>query len=214
MLVKICGITNADDARAAADCGADFIGLILAPSPRRVALTTASAIANLLPAGVEPVLLFRDAALDEVRQAVAATGVHCVQLHGRERITYVGELIASRPELHIIKAWEVTSPASGQELAEYRRASEHANANIDVLILDAPKGGPHPGYECLGELSRACRPRPPQVWCAGGLTPENLTAAVSAGSYDGVDVASGIETCPGTKDHAAMRRFIETAKRL
>ncbi|MCK4343235.1 MAG: phosphoribosylanthranilate isomerase [Phycisphaerae bacterium] len=212
MRVKICGITNPDDALAAAQFGADFIGLILAPSARRVTVESARRVRDVLPPAAQPVLLFRNAPLDEVHEVLAATGCEWVQLHGGESPSYLKELATRHPQIHLIKAWEVSSPQAGDELANYLRQVKEEGVRIDVIILDAPKGGPHPGYDCLGDVSRRCVERPPACWCAGGLTPANVAAAVADGCYDGVDVAGGVELRPGRKDHAALRRFIETAQ--
>lgn len=214
MHVKICGITNVEDARQAARCGADFVGLVLATSARRVTVDAARDVAAAVPAATQPVLLFRDAPLDDVLAALKTTGCAWVQLHGHEPVKYLAELPRRRPGIHLIRAWEVASLRAGDELADYLRQAGTAGARIDVIILDAPKGGPHPGYERLGDISLQYRERPPEIWCAGGLTPSNLATAVGSGRYDGVDVASGVESQPGIKDHAALRRFVAAAKRL
>jgi len=214
MRVKICGITNLDDATAAADSGADFVGLIFAASARQVNVETAIGVMEGLPAPTLPVLLFRNTPLDEVDRTIAATGGRWVQFHGREPVDYLREVVARHPHTRIIRAWEVTDPSSGSALREYLEEAAAAGVGIDIVILDAPKGGPHPGYECLAEVSCACDKRPPAIWCAGGLTPGNLRSAVDRGRYDGVDVASGIELRPGVKEHAALRAFIETARQL
>lgn len=213
MHVKICGITNVDDAREAARCGADFVGLILAASRRQITVDVAKDVVVAVPE-TRPVLLFRDAPLDNVLAALEATDCAWVQLHGHEPATYLGELVRRRPGLHLIRAWEVALPDDGDKLAGYLREAEKASIRIDAVILDAPKGGPHPGYERLGDISIRCYPRPPEVWCAGGLTPANLATAVKTGRYDGVDVASGVESQPGIKDHAALRQFIAAAKQF
>ena len=214
MRVKICGITNVDDARAAARAGADFIGLIRAPSVRQVSVERVRQIIAVLPTTTQPVLLFRDAPVEDVLAALEDTGCTWVQLHGREPVSYLHELLTRRPPTRLIRAWEVAGARAGAELTEYLRQAGERAVSIDMVILDAPKGGPHPGYDCLGDVSRQMPESPPEIWCAGGLTPANLTAAVAGGRYAGVDVASGIEARPGQKDHTALRQFIATAKRL
>jgi len=211
MRVKICGVTNVTDARAAADAGADFVGLILAASPRQVSLETARAIAAALPPKARPVLLFRDAPTSEIVAAVERTGVEWVQLHGREPVADVQQLAVRLPDLRLIKAWEVRS-AEPAELAAYLAQARAADLRLDALILDAPKGGPHPGVAALATLARAVRLRPPEVWCAGGLTPENVAAVCAAGPFDGVDVAGGVERAPGQKDAVRMARFVTAAR--
>ena len=212
--VKICGMTNRADASTAARCGADFVGLILAPGARHVTLESARLIMGALPPTVQPVLLFRAAPLDEVVAALQATGCGWVQLHGREPVAYLAQLVKRRPRLRLIKAWEVDSPTAGDDLLAYLHEAARADVSVDVVLLDAPKGGPHPGYERLGDISHRLRNRPPAVWCAGRLTAANLATAVASGRYDGVDVARGVESSPGVKDPAVVQRFIEIVKHL
>lgn len=214
MRIKICGITATADALLAARYGADLVGLILAPSPRRIGLPAAAEIVAALPPATGAVLVFRDAPLDEVLAALDTTGARWVQLHGREPAACLAQLAARRPAVRIIKAWEVLGLDAGASLAAYLASTVAAGRPPDAVLLDAPKGGPHPGYELLGELARQLNARPPEVWCAGGLTPANVATAVAAGRYDGVDVAAGVEVRPGVKDHAAVRQFIAAARRL
>lgn len=216
MHVKICGITNPDDALAAARAGADFVGLILAPSARQVTIDAAQAVVAALPATVTPVLVFRGAPLDEVCAALEVTGAGWVQLHGAEPVTYLAQLQRRRPAVRLIKAWEVPSGGtieqSADELVRYVREALDAGVDLAVALLDAPKGGPHPGYERLGACGARCRALPVRVWCAGGLTPDNVAAALACGPFDGADVAGGVELRPGVKDHAAVQRFVDNAK--
>jgi phosphoribosylanthranilate isomerase len=214
MYVKICGITRPEDARAAATAGAEFVGMIMAPSARQISLNLAREIIRLLPSTARPVLVFRNARVDEVLAAAATTGALWVQLHGHEPPGYVHALQQQRPGLRIIKGWEVASPQAGDELSRYAATAAHTGARLDVVILDAPKGGAHPGYEHLGDVARRCGQRPPAIWCAGGLTPGNVALATAVGCYEGVDVASGVETSPGIKDHTLVQRFVEAAHQL
>lgn len=214
MRVKICGITNADDAHAAVAAGGEFVGLILAASRRQISAADAAAICATLPATVPAVLVFRDAPLTEALAAVELTGCTWVQLHGREPVEYLKRLRDARPGLHVIRAWEVAGPADGAALEAYLADAEAGRSAPDVVLLDAPKGGAPPGYGVLGDISRRLTRRPPEVWCAGGLTPDSLPQALAAGIYEGVDVASGVEAAPGRKDHAAVRRFIGVVRGL
>jgi phosphoribosylanthranilate isomerase len=214
MHVKICGITSREDALAAAESGADFVGLILAPSPRQVTLATAQAVAKSLPAKARPVLVFRDATVGEILAAMEATGCRWVQLHGHEPFTLLSELQARRADIRLIKAWEVSAAAAGSGLTLYLQDARRGRVHIHAVILDAPKGEPHPGFECMKAICQRCAVRPPQIWLAGGLTPGNLATAVKGACYDGVDVAGGVEREPGVKDHAAVRQFIDLARRL
>ncbi len=222
MLVKICGITNAANASAAAECGADYIGLVLAKSPRRVTLETARLIASAVSGKLRPVLVTRDLPLAEVVQALQVTGVAHVQLHGRESPDYFRALAASAPGVALIRGLEILAQSSAAAVVAEMAAAAALGVSFAAIILDAPKGCPHPGFGLLGEVSRSIHQafdehplpgaQPPQVWCAGGLTPANVQSAISAGVYQGVDVARGVETRPGVKDHTTLRRFVQAAK--
>lgn len=230
MDAKICGITNLEDARAAAAAGAAYVGLIRAESPRQVPLDTAREIVTALPATTTPVLVFRDAAVPEVLAAVAATGATWVQLHGQESPRYIAALqeayAAQRPRgpaLRIVKAWEVEAVADADVSATMgglrayvdelgRLADAPAHRNLDAVLLDAPKGRVHPGFDVLGAASQAAAALGCTVWCAGGLTAENLAGVLPKLACSVVDVASGVEAAPGRKDHAAVARFVAVAR--
>lgn len=230
MDAKICGITNLEDALAAATAGAAFVGLIRAKSPRQVVLEAAREIVAALPATTTPVLVFRDAPVAEALGAVTVTGATWVQLHGQESPRYVADLreayarqCSGKPALRIVKAWEVEAGADTDvsvtmgALRAYwdevgRLAGAPAGCNLDAVLLDAPKGRPHPGFDALGAASRAAAALGCRVWCAGGLTAENLAGVLPRLTCSVVDVASGVEAAPGRKDHAAVARFIATAR--
>jgi phosphoribosylanthranilate isomerase len=207
MQLKFCGITSERDALAAAEAGADFVGLILAPSPRQIDPVRARRIMDRLPPETQPVLLFKDAPLAEMVAALERTRCEWVQLHGEEPVEALRGLRLHNPNLRLVKAWTVRGPVAAEALLSYLAEVQAADIQLDVVLLDAPKGGPHPGYEALGEVSRRLTERPPEVWCAGSLTADNVADALAAGRYDGVDVASGVELAPGRKDAAEMRRF-------
>jgi phosphoribosylanthranilate isomerase len=214
MRVKVCGITNLADALAAARLGADCVGFIRAHSPRQIPLARAAEIIRDLPDRTSGVLVYRDAELAEVVDALTATGCTWVQLHGQEPVEYLAELRRRVPRARIIKTWEVASLAAAAPLRAFLDAAAGAAAAVDVVLLDVPKASLHPGYACLAAVAQSLSPRPPEVWLAGGLTPGNVTAAVVGARFDGVDVASGVELRPGVKDHAALRAFVESAKLL
>lgn len=209
MRVKICGITRVDDALAAARAGADFVGLILAPSVRRVSPQQAAQIAQALPAaGPRPVLVFRDAPLDEILHASTLSGVSAIQLHGDESADLIAAVRARVPGAFVIRAVSIVTRAP---VADGGVAA--ACGAADVVLLDAPKGGPRPE---ASEFDRACvaiRPDVRGVWRAGGLTVDNVAEVVGGSRYDGVDVAGGVEAAPGVKDHALIERFVRAAKR-
>lgn len=211
MRIKICGITRLEDALLAAEAGADFIGLVQAESPRRVKLGAARDIVAALPSSTAAVVVFRDAALEEVIAAVEATRATWVQLHGNEPIAYAAALRNRMPQLHLIRAFEIGGPADADRAALYLSEAERAGGLFDASILDAPKGTPHPGLEVLAAASRACRPHG-ECWLAGALTPENVAEWLRAGTFTGVDAARGVESAPGVKDGAAVRRFMQAVR--
>ncbi len=207
---KICGITTVKDAVHAARCGADFVGLICAASPRQIDLSRAEQVLAALPATTNSVLLYRDANVAEIIAEVQQTACRWVQLHGCETIDDLRALVAECPGLHLIKAWEISAADDAEQIATYVAAACAEKLPLDVVILDQPKGGPHPGYDVLGEVSRALEGSGVAIWCAGGLTPENVRGALAAGVYQGTDVASGVESAPGIKDPAAVQAFISS----
>lgn len=214
MTIKICGITRVEDALVALSAGADHLGLILAPSKRRLSLDAATAIAQAVGDPARVVVLVMDQPIDDVVTWTTAIGAGCVQLHGAESASAIAELTQRLPETRIIRAWPVTGSRNWEDLRAHLDETHAAGGRIDVLILDAPKGGAHPGYDALAEVARQVRPAVPAIWCAGGLRPDNLEEAVPPGVYDGVDVASGVETSPGIKSAGLVQRFIAVARGL
>ena len=214
MRVKMCGTTSVEDAQGAWEAGADFIGLILAESRRRVTPSAAARIVARIPPPAMPVLVFRDQPLDEVAGAVETAGAHWVQLHGSESPEFVRLLHARCHDLHLIRAWEVTPELGARQVRDYLDAVRSTGVPVEVVMLDAPKQGDHPGFERFAAIAGQLADKDVEIWCAGGLTAENLAAALSQGCYRGVDVARGVESSPGVKDHDAVRRFVAEVRRL
>lgn len=198
--VKICGITNVEDALQACACGADALGLVFyAKSPRRVTPEQACAIIQALPPLVTTVGLFVNEDPQRIRETAGFCGLDVFQLHGDERVAECD--FAPR---RTIKALRVQNAASLVGHQEYRTSA---------LLLDAWVAGAYGGTgQCFNwELAAGvARQRP--VILAGGLTPENVAAAVSAVRPYGVDVSSGVESAPGRKDPAKVAAFIRNAK--
>jgi phosphoribosylanthranilate isomerase len=197
--VKICGVTRREDALLAARLGADALGLNFWPGSKRyVHPEAARAIVRALPPLVVAVGVFVNPTRDEVLRAVEASGVGVAQLHGDEP----PELCASLP-CPVIKAFRVSGPASLAALAAY---------DVQGVLLDAPA----PGYGGSGMTfdwalaAEVAASRP--ILLAGGLSPDNVAAAIRAVRPWGVDVASGVEASPGVKDPEKLRRFIDAAK--
>jgi phosphoribosylanthranilate isomerase len=202
--VKICGITNLDDAAEAVRLGAWAIGLIhYGDSPRRVAPADATAISSAFRRKCEVVGVFANPELDEVARAVEDAGLTMVQLSGDEGPSFCGE-IARRAGVKVIKAIHVTSAADIHGAEAFR---------TDLHLFDTGGKGLWGG---TGEsfdwgLLRERRSEVPAI-LAGGLRPENVGEAISVTHPYAVDVASGVEAEPGRKDHGVMAGFFEAAK--
>lgn len=198
--VKICGITNRDDALHAADCGADALGFVFyAASPRCVAPEQARIIIASLPPFVTRVGLFVNEDPERIKALVAACGLDAVQLHG-------DELPADclLPPCRVIKG---VRPAAAAELAAL------ADYPVTALLVDAAVPGRFggTGQRADWELARHIATRH-RVILAGGLTPDNVGEAVRHVCPYGVDVASGVEVAPGRKDPDKVARFIRMAR--
>jgi len=195
--VKICGLTSLADARAAADAGADFLGFVFAPSPRRVDPQVARGFWPELPRGVPTVAVFRDQTLEEVEQVLRLVRPDFLQFHGRERPAFCRVF-----ERTVIRALSARVPDDLALAAAYVDIAE-------FFLIDVPKGD---GGTLPAEVARAAVNLPRPVLLAGGLIPANVGAIVARFQPYGVDVASGVESAPGVKDHALVREFIRNAK--
>lgn len=197
--VKFCGIARPVDGDAAVRLGVDAIGLVLAPgSPRFIRLEQAAIIRRRLPPFVQAVALFRNAPAAEVHEAVARLHPDLLQFHGEESPEYCAGF--GLPYLRAVPMKGVV------ELSDWERRFASAAA----LLLDAHAPDEAGGQGRTFDWS-AVRAQRPYV-LAGGLTPDNVGAAVKALRPHAVDVSTGIESAPGIKDEDRMRRFIEAVR--
>jgi phosphoribosylanthranilate isomerase len=197
MFVKICGITNEDDALLSVAMGADAVGFVFAPSPRQVAAQKVYDITRRLPPEILTVGVFRDEHPSRVIETAHKAGVKAVQLHGRESREQCKEIAG-----HF--RWVIKAFGSDDE--NLPRADEYST---DMILLDAPS----PGSGKVFDWSLAGdAPDSVKLILAGGLTPDNVAAAVREVQPWGVDVSSGVEKSPGMKDALAVKRFIENAR--
>jgi phosphoribosylanthranilate isomerase len=201
--VKVCGITNLDDARAAIEAGAGMLGFnFYEKSPRHVTPEEARRVIEKLPEGVLSVGVFvNEDGPETVERKALEAGVGAVQLHGEE----TPEFCACLRGLMTIKALRV---GPGYEV---ERA---ASFGTDALLLDAYVADAWGGTGRTFDWSLARRTREvvPKLFLAGGLTPENVSDAVKVVRPFAVDVCSGVETSPGRKNFQLMRRFIEQVR--
>jgi phosphoribosylanthranilate isomerase len=202
--VKVCGTTNPEDALAAAEAGADAIGLIFAESPRRVSTEEAQRVARALPDGVLKVGVFVDEEPGEVLRIAETVGLDYVQLHGDERAEAVTELRAGG--VRVIKALRVRDSGS---------LSGFDGHGADLYLLDAwsarARGGT--GEQFDWDIAKSLRGRA-NIVVSGGLGPENVGEAVRFLEPAWVDAVSSLEKAPGRKDHEKVRRFVRAAKGL
>jgi len=198
--VKICGVTRAEDARAALDAGADYIGLnFWRQSPRAVDVDQARRVAQA--AGATPLVgIFVDAPREHVERATEQVGLSLLQFHGDESPAYCQGW--SRP---VIKAIRVPAGASAAALAEPFGA-------VEYLLLDAWVPGRPGGTGTRVPAEALVGVGADRLFLAGGLTPENVAEAVRRVRPFAVDVASGVEERAGVKDHEKIQRFIERAR--
>jgi phosphoribosylanthranilate isomerase len=197
LFVKICGITNEDDALLAVALGADAVGFVFAPSPRQIPVKHAYDIARRLPPEVLTVGVFRDEAGSRVVDMVREAGLKAAQLHGHETPEVTQQVKAA--VRFVIKAF----PAGSEALL---KAGEHG---ADAVLLDSPS----PGSGRVFDWTLADEvPLDTRILLAGGLTPGNVATAIARVRPWGVDVSSGVERAPGKKDAVKMRAFIEAAR--
>lgn len=204
MRVKICGLTDLDDAAEAVRLGAWALGLVhFDRSPRRCDPTVAAEIAAAFRRKCEIAGVFVNPTLEEVDRAVENAGLSIVQLGGMEGTSFCTE-VARRTGAKVVKAIHVASAADIHGAEAYR---------TDFHLFDRRGKGLWGG---TGEsfdwgLLRDRRSEVPAI-LAGGLRPDNVAEAIAVTHPYAVDVASGVETEPGRKDHAAMEAFFEAAR--
>jgi phosphoribosylanthranilate isomerase len=203
--VKICGITNLDDARAAIAAGADALGFVFVPgTPRYVSPDLAGEIVRELPPFIARVGLFVDAETRTVAEVLVRSGMDTLQFHGEETPDFVRQF---RRAVKVMKAFRVRGEETLMRLPAYADA-------VDAVLLDAYVAGAHGGTGAQFDWNLAVRARDlgkPLV-LAGGLTPTNVAEAVRTVRPYGVDVSSGVESAPGQKDPEKLAAFVRAAK--
>jgi phosphoribosylanthranilate isomerase len=202
--VKICGITNLADAKAATDAGANSLGFnFYERSLRRIVTADAAQIRSKLPKEVEAVGVFVNAKPADINSLRAFVRFDAAQLHGDETPDIVSRVASSLP---VIKAFRVD--------AGFALATLNRYAGVFAFLLDGARAGQYggTGQTADWELAR-CAATAHRIILSGGLKVENVAAAIRAVRPYAVDVASGIETKPGKKDHARLKEFIDEVRR-
>ena len=194
--IKICGITSIAEAVAAAEEGADFIGLIFTKSPRRVDVAVAREIVRALPSTATPVGVFMDQPFEEVRGILRQTALSFAQLHGNESPDYAATL-----GVNVFKTFENYSPEKLESLRAY---------DTFAFLLDIPKGTQ--SRSSIDAHWATCAKKFGRVILSGGLTPDTVGSVIRKVRPFGVDVCRATEASPGRKDRSKVRDFILSAR--
>ena len=211
--VKFCGVMRPADARAAADAGADAVGMILHADARRlIDPMTAAAIVSVLPPYVSPVGVFVDAPVAQVRTLAKFLGLAHVQLHGNE----TPEMVAELHDVRVVKVLKA-GPTLAADLEIWRRAVYAGELrNLAGLLLDSAGGGGTGHVNDFATLHAMTRQGDfdglPPITVAGGLRPENVGAVVADLRPYAVDTSSGIEAIFGEKSVEKMRAFVAAVR--
>ncbi|OGO02458.1 MAG: hypothetical protein A2Y59_06465 [Chloroflexi bacterium RBG_13_52_14] len=199
--VKICGITNLDDALAAVEYGTDALGFVFAPSPRQVTPGKVKRIVAKLPPFICKVGVFVNSDMESVKETMAACNLDLAQLHGNEGTEYCAALFP-----RAIKVFTSNNLPSVEKLSRYRVAAYMLDKDKEAASNTAEQ-------KKLWKLARQIGEHVPVI-LAGGLTPDNVSEAVKVAQPYAVDVSSGVEIKPGKKDHKKMRDFLKIAKEI
>ena len=198
MFVKICGITNEEDALLSVAMGATAIGFVFAPSKRQISVGKAADIVKRLPPGVLTVGVFRDHDVKSVSRIMRETGLRGAQLHGRETVSEVDQITAEF-------GWVMKAVVAGS-----RDAEQSNRYRTDLILIDsaAPGSGETWDWALIDQLPSGIR-----TVVSGGLDPDNVGEVIALARPYGVDVSSGVEREPGRKDASKVRRFVQNAQR-
>jgi phosphoribosylanthranilate isomerase len=217
--VKICGMTNPQDALVAAEAGADAIGMLFAPSKRRITVEQGREIARKLPKTIEKVGVFYDEAASVIEQITNEVGLTAIQLHGDESPEFAKGLFrgsSRRTQVRVFKTLHMTDGFEGVAREFLREQC------VDGLLLDSvvhdpsgevSRGGTGQTFDWVSTSSFLPGiKRETRVIVAGGLSPANVEEAIRLMQPWGVDVCSGVESEPGQKDHKKVREFVSAAR--
>jgi len=210
--IKICGNTSLADTQLAAEAGADAVGFVFAPSPRRVTASQVAAIVPYLPDAVEKIGVFVDVAFDEIAATVEAASLTGVQLHFDAKPDLPSQLRQRfGAVLRIIRVLHFDN------LTDQRFAIADNETGVDAILIDSrtiqAAGGTGVAYDwsaAARTLFRSAKAR--KCIAAGGLTPENVAEAIAVLKPWGVDVVSGVESSPGKKDRDKVKAFTANAR--
>jgi phosphoribosylanthranilate isomerase len=195
MLVKICGITNLEDALFTTDLGADALGFVFAKgSPRTITPEAAGNIIRRLPPFIVPVGVFVDSPTEEILSIIEISGIQCVQLHGDETLSEYSKL-----NIPVIKSFRVDEHFHVDRLLQFP-----ATAYLLDAFVTGTMGGTGKTFDWNIALAAKAYGR---IILAGGLTPENISDAIIKVKPYGIDISSGVESEPGKKDKQKLQQL-------
>ena len=210
--VKICGNTTLADAQLAADAGADAVGFVFAPSPRRVTMEQVAAITSGLPSQLEKIGVFVDADFATIATTVEQCGLTGVQLHSKS----AGEL-ASQLRERFGRSLRILQVIHFGDNAAPQLEAAHANAAIDGVLVDSRTatavGGTGVAFDWQAARETIFTDKSPlKLIAAGGLNPANVAQAIATLRPWGVDVVTGVESSPSHKDAEKVAEFVARAR--
>jgi phosphoribosylanthranilate isomerase len=214
--VKICGMTNLEDALTAVEAGADAVGFVFyQKSPRNISVEAAREIVQKLPEEVEKVGVFVDLESGQIREVVPAVGLSAVQLHGYKSMDLWDDL---RPATECLGVSKLIPMLYGDDLKDGGfLISQRVRDQVFAILLDSRSDGAAGGtgttfdWEAVRDIVQAIRLVVPVI-VAGGLTPTNAFEAMRLFQPFGLDVASGVEASPGKKDPEKVRAFVKAVR--
>lgn len=196
--VKICGITNEEDALRAADCGADALGFIFYPlSPRYIKPVDVRKLIRVLPVELVKVGVFVNEKTDEIKKVMKYCGLDMIQLHGDEKPEFCREF----PSAQVIKAVELKNEADFVYAKSY---------HVGAILVDSRHAGLYGGTGRKANWDFACRIKNKKpLILSGGLNEDNIAQAIKDVAPHALDINSGVESEPGKKDHAKLARIFD-----
>lgn len=198
MFIKICGITNEEDALLSIAMGATAIGFVFAPSKRQISVAKAADIVKRLPPGIITVGVFRDHDPKSISRIMREAGLRGAQLHGRETVSEVDQVTADH-------GWVMKAVVAGS-----RDAEQCDRYRTDLILVDSAMPGSGETYDwALLDLL----PNSVRLVVSGGLNADNVGEVIKRVRPYGVDVSSYVEREPGRKDAAKLRRFVQSAQK-
>ncbi len=201
--VKICGITNLEDALEAVNCGYDALGFIFTDSPRKINIEAAEYILKALPPFINCVAVFMNESPAFIKDVLKNCPFDTIQLHGEENSQV---LLQFKPHKKIIKSIRIKDEQSLKAIDDYKEADAFL---LDTYVKDVAGGT---GQTFDWKIARMAKRYNKPIILSGGLTPENITEAIRAARPFAVDVSSGVEEHPGKKSRALMKDFISKIK--